>query len=63
MVPFHDLWIDGGGTDKRPPCPPSAIQSVQNHGSYLWDTTPSILLRFHTIVSVEVKEVPNPLND
>jgi hypothetical protein len=21
MVPFHDLWIDGGETEKRPPCP------------------------------------------
>jgi hypothetical protein len=23
MVPFHDLWIDGGETEKRPPCPPT----------------------------------------
>ncbi len=21
MVPFHDLWIDGGETEKRPPSP------------------------------------------
>jgi hypothetical protein len=21
MVPFHYLWIDGGETEKRPPCP------------------------------------------
>jgi hypothetical protein len=21
MVPFHDFWIDGGETEKRPPCP------------------------------------------
>jgi hypothetical protein len=21
MVPFHDLWIDGGETEKRPPWP------------------------------------------
>jgi len=21
LVPFHDLWIDGGETEKRPPYP------------------------------------------
>jgi len=39
MVPFHDLWIDGGETEKRSPYPPGIIESAQNYGSYFWDTT------------------------
>ena len=38
MVPFHDLWIDGGETEKRPPFPPCVIEPAQNYGSYFWDT-------------------------
>jgi len=29
MVPFHDLWIDGGETEKRPPCPQRAIEPAK----------------------------------
>ena len=39
MVPFHDLWTDGGETEKRPPCPSRVIEPTQNYGSYFWDTT------------------------
>jgi hypothetical protein len=39
MVPFHDLWTDGGETEKRPPCPPHVTEPAQTHGSYFWDTT------------------------
>ncbi len=39
MVPFHDLWTDGGETEKRPPCPPRVTEPAQTHGSYFWDTT------------------------
>ena len=39
MVPFHNLWTDGGETEKRPPCPPRVIEPAQNYGSYFWDTT------------------------
>jgi hypothetical protein len=38
--PFHDLWIHGGETEKRPSCPPCCIESAQNYGSNFWDTTP-----------------------
>ena len=34
--PFHDLWINGGEPEKRPPC---VIEPAQNYGSYFWDTT------------------------
>ena len=39
MVPFHDLWTDGGETEKRPPCPPRVTEPAQTYGSYFWDTT------------------------
>ncbi len=39
MVPFHDLWTDGGETEKRPPCPPRVLEPTQNYGSYFWNTT------------------------
>ena len=40
LVPFHDLWSDGGETENRPPCPQSrTIQSGQSNTSYFWDTT------------------------
>jgi hypothetical protein len=29
MVPFHDLWIDGGETEKRPPCPQRVIEPAK----------------------------------
>ena len=29
MVPFHDLWIDGGETEKRPPCPQPVIEPAK----------------------------------
>jgi hypothetical protein len=28
-VPFHDLWIDGGETEKRPPCPQRVIEPAK----------------------------------
>jgi hypothetical protein len=28
MVPFHDLWIDGGETEKRLPCPQRILDPV-----------------------------------
>ena len=31
MVPFHDLWIDGGETEKRPSCPQRIIGSVKKN--------------------------------
>ncbi len=35
LVPFHDLWSDGGETENRPPCPQSrTIQSGQSNTSY-----------------------------
>jgi hypothetical protein len=40
MVPFHDLWTDGGGTEKRPTCYQSHVtEFVHDNGSYFWDTT------------------------
>jgi hypothetical protein len=30
-VPFHDLWIDGGETEKRPPCPCPPYGSILKH--------------------------------
>ena len=40
MVPFHNLWTDGGETEKRPPCPPSrVIESAQDSRSHFRDTT------------------------
>ena len=27
--PFHDLWTDGGETEKRPPCPQRLTESVR----------------------------------
>jgi len=32
--PFHHLRTDGDETEKRPPCPPRIIESVQDNGSY-----------------------------
>ena len=29
MVPFHDLWIDGGETEKRPPCTQRVIEPAK----------------------------------
>ncbi len=29
MVPFHDLWIDGGETEKRPPSPQLVIEPAK----------------------------------
>jgi hypothetical protein len=29
MVPFNDLWIDGGETEKRPPCPQRVIEPAK----------------------------------
>jgi hypothetical protein len=29
MVPFHDLWIDGGETEKRPPYPHRVIEPAK----------------------------------
>jgi hypothetical protein len=29
MVPFHDLWIDGGETEKKPPYPQGVIEPAK----------------------------------
>jgi len=29
MVPFYDLWIDGGETEKRPPYPQHVIEPAK----------------------------------
>jgi hypothetical protein len=36
--PFHDLWIDGGETEKRPPCPQVVTES-EHLKRFFWDTT------------------------
>jgi hypothetical protein len=29
MVPFHDIWIDGGETEKKPPYPQLIIKPTK----------------------------------
>jgi hypothetical protein len=33
MVPLHDLWRDGGETEKRSPSPQRLIEFVQKYGA------------------------------
>jgi hypothetical protein len=44
MVPFHDLWRDGGETEKRPPYPPDIIESAQNDGICFSDTILALII-------------------
>ena len=40
LVPFHDHWIDGDETEKRPSYPLSEVtEFAQNNENNFWDTT------------------------
>jgi len=45
--PFHDLWTDGGETEKRLPCPPITSNRICSElWSYFWDTTLGFVVIF-----------------
>jgi hypothetical protein len=55
MVPFHDLWVDGGETEKRPPWPQCVIEPAKNHGRYFRDTTLMLTREMETGVRVGLR--------